>query len=140
MTNTFNVLYNLYPQLCLKLSHQVDTSSLKELLSKSSTTEVSVLNTHIFDYLFNKNQNCTYRVSEEFYANQLQQVKQQIDVIHQTYPDVVYHSNHFKPQKINLTTNSKNQEFINYQTYMQDISLVSAYSFLCEIYQNFLKI
>lgn len=135
-----NVLYNLYTELCLKVTKSDNADQLKAKIDKSSTVEVCVIVTNILEHLFHKNKECTYRVSNDFYQNYLNQVKQHIENIKQQHADVVYRSNHYH-EKNNLENITKEQRLaLNYQSYMSNINLVAAYSYLCEIYQNFLNI
>lgn len=152
VVNKLHSLYKKYPELVLKVTNCVNHDDLVQKLEKATTTEVCVYVTNIQNHLFLKNKDRQYLVDTRQYNTELNQIKKYITGVCQKYPTVVYESNHCQAKQKALVyeglfrptgNKKKDQEAmkkINYEIYMRDISLVAAWSYLCEIYQNFLSI
>lgn len=149
------VLSQQYPELYSQIMKD-------QKVEKLNTVEICVKITQIYRELYLINPHRQYVVSQELYHRDLKNTKNDIAKIKKQYPEIVYQSNHYafmkhyrasdlftiKKEAKKLLPNNKvikkrNQltlNEINYQAYMHNISLVSAWSYLCEIYQNFLSL
>ncbi len=146
----FQLIAKYYPEMCKKILKLKNDESIDSKIASLSTVEICVKIVTILNYFLYKQKNNKYTLNNDLYHTLYVNALSLINRISKKYPSVIYDSIHYhlskkeketlnKKSLINKTKESIKEENCNYKfkLFMNKAGIVSLWSTLAEIYQNF---